>query len=145
MPHQCVRCSILYEDGSDVILKGCKCGSRFFFYMKKEDVKTVKEMTVQLTVEDKQQLEQDALELVGEEEPERPIILDLESIRMLKPGKFEIDLVDLFKGKPLVYKLAEGKYIIDIASTFKSVLDEGDKKEMTGDEAVNEEESKKEK
>jgi predicted nucleic acid-binding Zn-ribbon protein len=43
---------------------------------------------------------------------------------MLKPGKFEIDLVDLFRGKPLVFKLEEGKYIIDIASTFDSTLKE---------------------
>ena len=27
-------------------------------------------------------------------------------------------IVDLFNGEPLVYKLADGKYIIDIASTF---------------------------
>jgi len=93
--------------------------------MKKEAIKTVKEMTVRLTEDDKKQLEQDALEFVGEDqEPEHPVVLDLESIRMLQPGKFEIDLIDLFKGKPLVYKLAEGKYIIDIASTFKSVLDQ---------------------
>ncbi|MDP1694386.1 MAG: Zn-ribbon containing protein [Candidatus Woesearchaeota archaeon] len=119
MPHQCVRCSKMYDDGSDIILKGCTCGSRFFFYMKKEAIKVARELTAQLTLEDKQQLEQDAMEFIGEEqEPEHPVVLDLESIRMLQPGKFEIDLIDLFKGKPLVYKLAEGKYVIDIASTF---------------------------
>lgn len=124
MPHQCVRCSKMYDDGSDALLKGCTCGSRFFFYMKKEAIKIAKEMMAKLTIEDKQQLEHDAMEFVGEEqELEHPVVLDLESIRMLQPGKFEIDLVDLFKGKPLVYKLAEGKYVIDIASTFKGNLD----------------------
>ncbi len=94
--------------------------------MKREAIKAAKEMTAQLTVEDKQQLEHDAMDFVGEEqEPEHPVVLDLESIRMLQPGKFEIDLIDLFKGKPLVYKLAEGKYVIDIASTFTRKL--GDK------------------
>lgn len=126
MPHQCVRCSKMYDDGADAILKGCTCGSRFFFFMKKEAIKAVKELTVQLTEKDKQQLEQDALDFVGEnqDEAERPVVLDLESIRMLQPGKFEIDLVDLFKGKPLVYKLAEGKYVIDIASMFKGNLED---------------------
>ena len=119
MPNQCVRCSKMYDDGSDIILKGCTCGGRFFFYMKKQAIKAAQEMTAKLTVEDKHQLEQDAMEFIGEEqEPEHPVVLDLESIRMLQPGKFEIDLIDLFKGKPLVYKLAEGKYVIDIASTF---------------------------
>lgn len=111
--------------------------------MKKEAIKTVTEMTVKLTADDKKQLEQDALEFVGEEqEPEHPVVLDLESIRMLKPGKFEIDLIDLFKGKPLVYKLAEGKYVIDLASTFKGVLDEDEKAtDTTLDDADDEEEN----
>ncbi|HLC72549.1 MAG TPA: Zn-ribbon containing protein [Candidatus Nanoarchaeia archaeon] len=125
MPHQCVRCSKMYDDGSEAVLKGCTCGSRFFFYMKKQAIKVAQEMTAKLTVEDKQQLEQDAMDFVGEDqEPEHPVVLDLESIRMLQPGKFEIDLIDLFKGKPLVYKLAEGKYVIDIASTFSGNLDD---------------------
>ena len=93
--------------------------------MKKQAIKVAQEMTAKLTVEDKQQLEQDAMDFVGEDqEPEHPVVLDLESIRMLQPGKFEIDLIDLFKGKPLVYKLAEGKYVIDIASTFSGNLDD---------------------
>jgi len=51
-------------------------------------------------------------------------VLDIESVRVLKPGKFEIDLVHLFNKKnPLVYKLEEGKYIIDIAETFKRSAD----------------------
>ena len=123
MPHQCVRCSSMYEDGATELLQGCKCGGKFFFYMKKQDIKTVQEMTVKLTTEDKQQMESDALDLVGEKKPSMPVVLDLESIRVLKPGKFEIDLVDLFKGKPLVYKLEDGKYIIDIVSTFNSTKD----------------------
>ena len=118
MPHQCVRCGDMYSDGSPEILKGCKCGGRFFFFMKKKDVEAVKEITVNLSQEEKVQLEQDALELVGEEVEQAPVVLDIESIRMLQPGKFEIDLVDLFKGNPLVFKLEDGKYIIDLASTF---------------------------
>ena len=123
MPHQCVRCSKVYEDGSKEILTGCSCGGRFFFFMKNKDVETVKNLTVNLTTDEKKQIESDALDLVGEPEPEKPVVLDFESIRILKPGKFEIDLIDLFKGNPLVYKLDDGKYVIDIASTFKQ-LDE---------------------
>lgn len=110
----------MYEDGSEELMKGCVCGAKFFFFMKKKDIEDVQNLTIKLTPEDRKEMEADALELVGEKEPEKPVILDLESIRVLKPGKFEIDLVDLFKGKPLVYKLEDGKYIIDIVSTFKS-------------------------
>ncbi|MDP4012156.1 MAG: Zn-ribbon containing protein [Candidatus Nanoarchaeia archaeon] len=123
--HQCVKCSEMYDDGAMEILKGCKCGGRFFFFMKKKDIDAVKEITVNLTPEAKEQLENDAMELVGQDKEELPVILDLESIRMNEPGKFEIDLIDLFNGKPLVFKLSEGKYIIDIVSTFDK---DGDKR-----------------
>jgi len=58
---------------------------------------------------------------MGIEEKEAvPVILDLESIKVLKPGKYEIDVVNLFsKKRPLIYKLEEGKYIIDLASSIK--------------------------
>ena len=49
-----------------------------------------------------------------------PVVLDLASINITEPGKFELDLVKLFKGDPLVYKISEGKYIIDVAETFKN-------------------------
>ena len=59
--------------------------------------------------------------MIGAVEEEVPVILDLESVKVLGPGKFEIDVVNLFsKERPLIYKLEEGKYIIDLASTLKA-------------------------
>ena len=59
----------------------------------------------------------------------KPVILDLESVRVIKPGKFEIDIVSLFnKRRPLIYKLEEGKYIIDLSTSLKTNKDEIDKK-----------------
>jgi len=60
-------------------------------------------------------------EIVGMEEDNRPVILDLETIRVLKPGKYELDVVKLFKGDSLVYKIEDGKYIIDLLATFKGL------------------------
>lgn len=122
MPHQCVKCGTIFKDGKGDLLKGCEnCGSKFFFYVKKESLEKAQEITSQLTEEDKKQIESDVIGIIGDKyEEDQPVILDLESIRVLKPGKYELDLVDLFKGKPLVYKLEEGKYFIDIASTFDS-------------------------
>ena len=121
MPHQCVRCGKFYPDGSQELLKGCSCGGKFFFYVKKQDIDKAKELTVDLTKEEKQQIEQDVKEIIGDQiEDDQPVVLELENIRVLKPGKYEIDLIDLFKGKPLVYKLEDGKYVIDLLSTFKA-------------------------
>lgn len=112
----------MYASGAAEILKGCsKCTGRFFFFVKQEDLEKVRELTENLSEEEKKQMEMDVLDIVGDSiDKERPVILDFESIRILKPGKYEIDLVDLFKGKPLIYKLDEGKYVIDIVSTFES-------------------------
>ncbi len=124
MPHQCVRCGKLYDDGSKEILTGCSCGARLFFYIKKDKLEKAKEMTENLTSQEKKQMEEDVLDIVGmEKNEETPVVLDLESVRVLKPGKFEIDLVHLFNKKdPIIYKLEEGKYVIDIAETFKRGL-----------------------
>lgn len=65
-------------------------------------------------------MEKDVREMIGIEQEDIPVILDLESIRVRGPGKFDIDVVNLFnKKRPLIYKLEEGKYIIDLASTLK--------------------------
>jgi predicted nucleic acid-binding Zn-ribbon protein len=122
MPHQCVKCGTIYPDGSSELLKGCnKCTGRFFFFVRKEQLDRAKEITANLTSEEKDQMESDVLDIVGAPKGDnKPVVLHLESIRVVKPGKYELDLVDLFKGRPLVYKLEEGKYIIDIASTFEA-------------------------
>ena len=74
--------------------------------------------------EEKKQMEKDVREIIGAVDVDAPVILDFESVRVTGPGKFEIDVVNLFnKKRPLVYKLEEGKYIIDLASTLKESTD----------------------
>lgn len=122
MPHQCVRCNTFYEDGSTEILKGCPCGGKLFFFIKKEKYDQLKKQTnlTKLTKKDKEQIENDVFDLVGSDiDRDKPVILDLEAIRVLKPGQYELDLVHLFKGEPLIFKLEDGKYMLDIAETFE--------------------------
>ena len=130
MAHQCVRCNKMYEDGSNQILKGCiDCGGKFFFFVRNEHIEKAKELTSGLTTEDKERIENDVLDIIGYHE-DKPVVLDLASVNILKPGKFELDLVRLFKGEPMVYRLEEGKYIIDLAQTFKDSANRNkDKKE----------------
>jgi predicted nucleic acid-binding Zn-ribbon protein len=133
VPHQCVRCNAFYEDGAQEILKGCTCGGKLFFFVSKTKVEKAKQIAQDLTKKDKEQIEKDIFDIVGQkEEPDVPVVLDLEAINVLKPGKFEIDLAHLFsKDHPLIYKLEDGKYIIDLASSFKKLLpdDEEEKEE----------------
>lgn len=132
MPHQCVRCNTFYDDGSTEIIKGCKCGGKLFFYVKKEKLEQARKIAeeVILTPEEKEQIEQDVFDLVGSEiDRDEPVVLDLEAIRVLKPGKYELDLVHLFKGEPLIFKLEEGKYMIDLVESFKKFTDKAKEKE----------------
>lgn len=121
MPHQCVRCSTIFPDGAQEILKGCSCGARLFFYIKKKHLEQSKELLSNLKPEDKKQIERDIAEIlhIKKEGLEQPVVLDLESIRVMKPGKYELDLVHLFKKDPLVIKLEEGKYMIDLPQAFE--------------------------
>ena len=122
MPHQCVRCSSFYEDGAKELLNGCSCGGRLFFFIKKEKLEDLRKITenIKLTIKDKEQIEQDVFDLVGSEvDRNQPVILDLEAIRVLRPGKYELDLVHLFKKEPLIFKLEDGKYMIDLVQSFE--------------------------
>ena len=122
MPHQCVKCGAMYPDGSQDVLKGClTCKGKFFFYVRKEAIESSKSFISNLTVKDKKQIEEDVYDIMGIIEPEQPVILDIENIRVVKPGQYEISLIDIFKKKPVVYRVGEGKYIIDLVSTFKNL------------------------
>lgn len=96
--------------------------------MKKEALERQKQEVALLSRKEKEQIEKDVYDIIGDEiDREKPVVLDLESIKILKPGKYELDLVNLFKKKqPLIYKLEDGKYMIDLIESFKKI---GDKEE----------------
>ncbi|MFH1238088.1 MAG: Zn-ribbon containing protein [archaeon] len=119
MPHQCVHCGKIIKVGSREILEGCNsCNGNFFFYIREEQVAQInasKEILIpEFDTVDKKQIESDVRAILDIEDESKPVILDLESIRVLKPGQFEIDIVSLMNRKPIIFKLQEGKYLIDI-------------------------------
>ena len=124
MPYQCVKCGRIIPTGSKELIEGCSnCGSHFFFYIKEEQLEKIKKTPVKIPENDKNAIEKDIREIAGITNEKTPVILDLESVRVTGEGKFEIDIVNLFnKKRPLIYKLEEGKYIIDLASTLNESL-----------------------
>lgn len=120
MPHKCVRCGTIYGDGDQAILDGCECGAKLFFYVRKEHIDKAEELTEDLSDGEKRQIESDILDLIGKErEGDAPVILDFEAVVVKKPGQYELDLVHLFKGDPVVIKLEEGKYFIDLKQSLR--------------------------
>jgi len=126
MPHQCVKCSHIIPAGSKELLEGCSnCGGHFFFYIKDEQLEKLKKNPIEIPESESKTIEKDIREIAGIQDEDTPVILDLESVRVTGAGKFEIDIVNLFnKDRPLIYKLEEGKYIIDLASTLQQNLKE---------------------
>jgi uncharacterized protein len=120
MPYKCVHCGALFEDGSEQVLKGCDdCGRKFFFYIRSDQLERIKvgeQFGPELDPEEKKQVEKDVREISGFEDEEMPVFLDFESVKVIKPGKYLIDVGNLFStSRPRVYKLEDGKYIVDLS------------------------------
>mgnify|MGYP001618911980 CR=1 FL=1 len=125
MPYKCIHCSEIYEDGSDEVITGCtKCKSKFFFYIKREKLQEILANTArepQLTEEEKDKMEQNVRDIIGlKNDRETSVFLDFESVKVVKPGKYLLDLERLFSlNKPRVYQLEDGKYIVDLMTKDK--------------------------
>lgn len=135
MPHQCVRCGTIYADADNHIIIGCTCGSRLFYFVRADQLQRLKSQDhtlKNLPVEEQQKIERDIYDIIGEEvDKNLPVILDIESVKIVKQGSYELDVVSLFNKKnPLVYKVEEGKYVIDLASSLKRRKDEKSKNKI---------------
>ncbi len=122
MPHKCTQCGREFEDGSTKILKGCpSCGGKKFLYIREaerhDDVlkeKTIDEIA-QETGEEVLEVKPDLRKMEEIEVFER-----IESIRILGPGSYELNIDKLARSDEVVVGLEkEGKYVVDILSMAK--------------------------
>jgi len=118
MPHKCTQCGREFEDGSTKILKGCpSCGGKKFLYIREaerhDDV--LKEKTVSEIV---RETGRDVLEVRSDRQRKEIEVFDrIESIRILGPGSYELNIEKLAKSDEFVVGLEkEGKYVVDILS-----------------------------
>jgi predicted nucleic acid-binding Zn-ribbon protein len=134
MPHRCTRCGTIFEDGDSVILSGCpSCGWNKFLYVKKElevenqgraaleeqklDLEAsldeiVRNIDEALASEEKDKEQQSETENKTEEER-------VESVRILGPGSYELNLDSLLERKELVMAIREeGSYALHLPSVF---------------------------
>jgi len=117
----------MYPDGSHDLLKGCSCGGKLFFFIRKEKLEEAQKLaeSIKLSDTEKTQIEEDVFGMLTSRlDHDAPVVLDLEAVRVLKPGQYELDLVHLFQGQPLIYRLEEGKYVIDLAESFQQLRKE---------------------
>lgn len=119
MPHKCTQCGREFEDGSTKILKGCpSCGGKKFLYIREaerhDDV--LKEKTID---EIAQETGEEVLEVKPDlrKKEEIEVFERIESIRILGPGSYELNIDKLARSDEVVVGLEkEGKYVVDILS-----------------------------
>ncbi|NIO22675.1 MAG: hypothetical protein GTN38_01455 [Candidatus Aenigmarchaeota archaeon] len=120
MPNKCTKCGKIHPDDASYLVSGCDaCGSKFFFYVREEVLEKVEKDIEQITKKEMEEIEKDIREIVSKEErieEEETVILDVEAIRVIKPGKYRIDVVNLFTQRPLVIRTGPGKYELDLST-----------------------------
>ena len=138
MPHKCTRCESLFKDGAAIILNGCpKCGWNKFLYVKDEKnpqekpevpvgsipeaaTKFIKEVDDLMgnkaaPPELKPEVKKDEAQVKPQERGSR-----VESVRILSPGSYELNLESLLERDEIVMALKEdGTYIVHLPSVFQ--------------------------
>ncbi len=133
MPYKCTVCNKIYPEGSDelknLIKRGsCECGKIFLLYIREERKPLPREParieprktyeTPKPKVEPSKK--ETDIEWLDREFAhvsnnfKKPIHLDIETIKRIEEGKFEVDIGSLMSGKPLVVKVGKGTYYIDL-------------------------------
>ncbi len=121
MPNKCTMCGKVHPDDAPYLMEGCnQCGNKFFFYVREEHIAQMEKETKDLTRKEMQEIESDVREIIPEEaKKDETVVLDLEAIRIIKPGKYEIDVTTLFNQRPIIIKVGPGRYEIDLSTIMK--------------------------
>ncbi len=138
MPHKCTRCEGIFRDGAAIILNGCpKCGWNKFLYVKDETAipaVPAEKTAVTPIPPAATQFIKEVDELLGnkpvnpepkeskvEKKKEKEEIGDrVESVRILSPGSYELNLDSIMKRDEIVMALKEdGTYIVHLPSVFQ--------------------------
>ncbi len=102
--HKCLRCGKKFEKMVEEMLGGCpECGGNLFLYIREgEDIKAA-DLVDRIKIEEKVPLEWEKIE----------------SLRILSPGVYELNLDALLERKEIVMGIKEGgSYAIHLPSLF---------------------------
>jgi len=101
MAHRCTKCGKLYATGDMRLLQGCECGNNKFLYVPDEPRK-----------QETEQVEEEIRKELTE--------MGIETVRILSPGRYEINIEKLLQGEGIVIALQEdGRYVIHLPSLLK--------------------------
>lgn len=136
MPHKCTRCEGIFKDGAAIILNGCpKCGWNKFLYVREitaPESQAGKPGQTGAIPTPASKFIKEVDELLGNKvaqresgETERETKTEeigerVESVRILSPGSYELNLESLLEREEIVMALKEdGTYLVHLPSVFQ--------------------------
>ncbi|KXS43654.1 MAG: Protein of unknown function DUF2072, Zinc-ribbon [Methanolobus sp. T82-4] len=147
MPHKCTRCESVFEDGASVILSGCpNCGWNKFLYVKEEglegeesDVSEDEKKEEHHIIDEShehtsgEKIIREIDDIIGHEDKKQSVTTEdgerVESVRILGPGSYELNLDSLLDRKEIVMAIKEdGAYALHLPSVFKKDKDKDKEK-----------------
>ncbi len=115
MPHKCTRCGKIFKDGASEILNGCpSCGWNKFLYVTGDEASeseaiNIDELISKAEVEEKKSPK--------DTDPHR-----VESVKILGPGSYELNIESLLDRPEIIMALKEeGTYMVHLPSVFGDV------------------------
>lgn len=118
-----MNCGREYSEDSDELIEGCECGSSLFLFQKEgedaHEVEDLKEERDEVLNEIDSFLDQ--MDEGGEDAEDNTsrISFDLESIKVIEEGVYEINVKKLLKHVPLVVEIMDSGYYVHLPSVFK--------------------------
>jgi predicted nucleic acid-binding Zn-ribbon protein len=94
-------------------MKGCACGSKLFLYLRTPKLQ-VKRSQLPKNLDG---LEEDIRRILGERtNPDQPISISIENLRLGKNGVYDIDLESVLRGDPIILRDPMGVYFLDLST-----------------------------
>jgi predicted nucleic acid-binding Zn-ribbon protein len=116
--HKCVKCGKTYEELSEEILRGCICGSKLFYFVKQSS-----------KGKKKQPKAEEAIEYFYElEDAPSNTVFDIEAIKVISSGKYEVNLDGLMNNNGIIYEYGEGKYSVDLDNNLRQLKNRNSKR-----------------
>ncbi len=144
MPHRCMNCGREYSEDSEELIEGCECGSSLFLFQKEgedpheiDDLQEERDEVLDEIDSFLNDIDEDE-EVSGTSKKSR-ISFDLESIRVIEDGVYEINVKKLLKRVPLVVEIMDSGYYLHLPSVFKK----GEEKNLSFRDMEKSEELKK--
>ncbi len=113
MPHKCMKCEKEYSSGSLELKKGCSCGAKVFLFFNSENEGEKQKALEFFESDDRiKKIEEGLANLI--EESNTPVSLEVENIRIVEKGVFEINLGALIQNPLLIVRGTDGVYYVKL-------------------------------